>query len=186
MAVPVTQSVQLRRSDCLYGPPKQLARLVAEVITTAKDGREPQRARGGVIVASRTDKTRTGGQRLAEEEQMANSAGALPFRAAPSSSLIFVKARVAEQQVMPLCVPRKFFECIANSRNSEYESRHAVFTFEVTNNFSSIAGSMGLTMWESKPAASDLRRSSSCPQPVSATSTMVLPHGFSRIALAVS
>ena len=42
-------------------------------------------------------------------------------------------------------------------------------------------GSTGLTRWWSNPAAAVLRRSSSCPHPVRATSSMPLPHGCSRM-----
>ncbi len=47
-------------------------------------------------------------------------------------------------------------------------------------------GSTGLTMWALKPASRERLRSSSCPQPVTATRTMSLPHGCSRIRRAAS
>ena len=40
----------------------------------------------------------------------------------------------------------------------------------------------GFTTWTSKPASSDRRRSSSCPHPVSATTTASAPHGSARSA----
>ncbi len=47
-------------------------------------------------------------------------------------------------------------------------------------------GSTGLTRWALKPASRERLRSSSCPQPVTATRTMSLPHGCSRIRRAAS
>src|SRR5437773_7830334 len=50
----------------------------------------------------------------------------------------------------------------------------------------SAAGSTGLTKWALNPASCERLRSSSCPQPVTATRTMSLPHGCSRIRRAAS
>ena len=49
------------------------------------------------------------------------------------------------------------------------------------SSFIRACGSTGLTRWWSKPASCDRRRSSSWPQPVRAISTMLLPHGCSRM-----
>ena len=49
-----------------------------------------------------------------------------------------------------------------------------------------IAGSAGLTRCASKPASDERRRSSDCPQPVSATSSMRSPQACSRMRRATS
>lgn len=52
--------------------------------------------------------------------------------------------------------------------------------------FASSAYSTGLTKWPSKPASSDRARSSGWPQPVTAASTMRLPHRSDRTRRATS
>jgi hypothetical protein len=54
------------------------------------------------------------------------------------------------------------------------------------SSFSKAAGSTGLTRWKSNPACSERRRSSSCPHPVSATSTTFFPHASSRMRRAAA
>ena len=51
----------------------------------------------------------------------------------------------------------------------------------IDSSSSRVSGLTGLTRCPSNPAAVDLRRSSSCPQPVTAISVVCAPHAWSRI-----
>ena len=65
--------------------------------------------------------------------------------------------------------------CTAHARAALGQRR------SVASRLESAAGSIGLTMWASNPASAVRRRSSSCPQPVSAISVSRSPPGRSRI-----
>jgi hypothetical protein len=64
--------------------------------------------------------------------------------------------------------------------------RHVGVCASPANNCLRAAGSTGLTKWKSNPASELFLRSSSCPQPVNATSTTFRLHGCSRKRRATS